>query len=208
MNVEPGDSFLPIYDREFAPRLALRAQGFRTMFAEVESRLEQAGRAEDLLVVETGSSWRDDRWAELGLSTRLFDRFVLFHGGRFVTIDINAETIDRVRANCSSSTEAFCMDSVECLQRLQSELGSKTIDLLYLDSWDLDLRDPEPSANHHIKELQAVWNALGQGSVVGVDDNPQLPDGTRIGKGMHIRRFLNATGRQPVFDGYQTVWRI
>ena len=204
----PGDSFLPVYDREFAPRLALRAAGFRIMFAELEAMLDRTNRSEDLLIVETGSNWRDDRWAEHGLSTRLFDRFVVFHGGRFMTVDINAEMTKKVRANCSPSTEAVCMDSVEYLAQLAAELGTTNVDLLYLDSWDLDLRDPLPSANHHLKELKAIWSNLASGSIIGVDDNPELPDGTRIGKGMHIREFLSGTGRMPIFDGYQAVWRM
>jgi predicted O-methyltransferase YrrM len=205
----PAQSFLPTFDRDFAPLLAQRAEGFRAVFARVESLARHhGGDAIHPLVVETGSVRVRDNWAGDGQSTRLFDAYVRHHHGRCFTVDIDPEASTLVRELCSDSTEAATGDSVSFLADLSVSLGTRRIDLLYLDSFDLDPADARPSAFHHMKELTAVWRSLGPGTVVAVDDNPVLPDGHRIGKAMYVAQFFDDLGVVPFHTGYQLAWQL
>jgi hypothetical protein len=202
-----ADSFLPRYDRDFAPLLAARAEGFRTIFAEVEARrgLGAAG-APAPLVVETGSVRIRDNWAGDGQSTRLFEAFVDHHGGQCVTVDIDSAAAPLVRELCSQRTRAVTADSVRFLAELSASLGARQVDLLYLDSFDLDPADAHPSAFHHMKELTAIWRNVRPGTVIAVDDNPELPDGRRVGKAMYVAQFLDDLGVAPFHAGWQLAW--
>lgn len=200
-------SFLPVFDRDYAPRLERRAEGFRAIFERVEARavVGAEGRTSPL-VVETGSVRVRDNWAGDGQSTRLFDAYVTHHRGRCLTVDIDPAAAPLVRELCSRRTEAVTGDSVAFLARLSADLGDRRIDLLYLDSFDLDPADARPSAFHHMKELAAVWRSVRPGTVIAVDDNPELPDGHRIGKAMYVAQFLEDLGVAPFYDGYQLAW--
>lgn len=205
----PAPSFLPTFDRDYAPLLAQRADGFRAVFARVESLARlRGGDANPPLVVETGSVRVRDNWAGDGQSTRLFDAYVRHHRGRCLTVDIDPAAGALVRELCSESTEATTGDSVSFLADLSVSLGTRRIDLLYLDSFDLDPADARPSAFHHMKELTAVWRSLGPGTVIAVDDNPVLPDGHRIGKAMYVAQFFDDLGVVPFYTGYQLAWQL
>ena len=93
------------------------------------------------------------------------------------------------------------------------------IDLLYLDSFDLDMNYPLPSAIHHLKELVAIAPMISSETLVVVDDSPTaliaVPDGKdqfktlgrRIaGKGQLIAEYAEAIGVKPYFVGYQCGW--
>lgn len=202
-------SFLPMYDRDYAPLLAQRAEGFRAIFERVEQHAERRGaRNYDPLLVETGTVRTRDNWAGDGQSTRLFDAYVSHHHGRCLTVDIDPAAALLARELCSRRTEATTGDSVRFLSELSARLGERHIDLLYLDSFDLDPADARPSAFHHMKELTAVWRSLGPGTVIAVDDNPVLPDGTRIGKAMYVAQFFDDLGIAPFYDGYQLAWEL
>jgi hypothetical protein len=202
----PG-SFLPAFDHVYAPLLERRAKGFRAIFERVEARAVIGG-AGGPLVVETGSVRNRDDWAGDGQSTRLFDAYVNHHGGRCLTVDIDPAAVALVRELCSARTKAVKGDSVRFLAQLSKGLGHRRIDLLYLDSLDLDPADAHPSAFHHMKELTAVWRSVGPGTVIAVDDNPELPDGHRIGKAMYVAQFLDNLGIAPFHTGYQIAWEL
>ena len=205
----PAASFLPIYDREYAPLLAQRAEGFRAVLARVEYVARyHGGNAVHPMIVETGSVRVRDNWAGDGQSTRLFDAYVRHHHGRCLTVDIDPSASALVRELCSDATEATTGDSVSFLAELSASLGARRIDLLYLDSFDLDPADARPSAFHHMKELTAAWRSLGPGTVVAVDDNPVLPDGRRIGKAMYVAQFFDDLGIAPFHTGYQLAWEL
>ena len=71
------------------------------------------------------------------------------------------------------------------------------IDLLYLDSLDLDWANPHESALHHLKELCAASTMLREGSLVFVDDNQ-----SSVGKGMYIRQYMTQIRAKQVWDNY------
>jgi hypothetical protein len=200
---DPEDSFLPIYDRDFAPRLEVRSAGFRAIFAALEESVPAAG----FRIVETGSLRTPGNWQGDGQSTRLFDAFVCFHGGSVVTFDLDPAAALAVRQCCSALTTAVTGDSVAHLHALR-RAGGAPIDCLYLDSLDLDPADPMRSALHHLKELTVAWPLLASGAIVAIDDNPQGDERMPFGKGLLVDDLLHHLGCELLHPGYQHVWRL
>lgn len=117
------------------------------------------------LIVETGSSaYGTD-------STRLWAKYVSLFGGRALSVDLSPLPAERL-GDLGPLTSLHVEDSVNFLRRLQLPQGFEKIDLLFLDSWDVDLRDPEPSMNHGRSELLAAMKFLARGSLVLIDDTP------------------------------------
>lgn len=217
----PRDSFAHTRLSEIKKQLSFRYDGFFHVF----SQLEGLGR-EYYRIVETGCCRKvvgdgivygdpvpEDHpwypggsqgpWAD-GQSTYLFDEFISKRRGHVYTVDLNQESCDICRANTSSNVTVICGDSVDVLNRIDDFLGpEKSIDLLYLDSYDLDWDAPHLSALHHLKEMISVSRFLRSGSIVAVDDN--LNHGRR-GKGLYLAEYMRDIGARLIFDGYQTVW--
>lgn len=188
--------FLEQFDEEFAPRLGQRAASFRVIFRELERLAED--RAE-LRLVETGCARVEGNWAGDGMSTVLFDAFLRAYPGRLDSYDISPQACAVARRLVGPErVTVHCEDSVA---GLHAHPGP--IDLLYLDSYDIDFSNPHPSATHHLRELEAALPKLSPGALVVVDDN--LPT---AGKGMLVRQALDAQGVECLFDGYQLVFRV
>ena len=186
------------YRRYFRPRLGKRAEGFDVLF---QSALA-LGRS--LLIVETGTLRQPGNWEGDGQSTFMFDALVRSCGGALFSIDVTIESIDSARKACSSATQLIANDSVSALHALAG-IVSKEIDLLYLDSFDVDPKNPLPSAIHHGLELTAVRPLIGPGTVICVDD---YAVGAGGGKGMIVERFLSNIGAKVLYSGYQKMWRM
>ena len=209
-----GKSFLPVYDAEYADKLGLRAETFRKAFEILEAT--EKGRYS---IVETGCARKDD-WFQDGQSTLLFDRFVNFWDGAVRTVDIEEKACAYLRTRVSARVSVTCGDSVAYLRSLlQGE--APDIDLLYLDSYDLDWRNPHPAALHHLHELCAVMPLLASGTLVMVDDTARsqafvtlkgremvVHDFGVAGKGGYVAEFFAKIGCQPVIEGYQHGWLI
>jgi hypothetical protein len=119
--------------------------------------------------------------------------------------------------NCKEATveysehiEYICSDSVTHLKSLSSDIVNN-IDLLYLDSFDLNIPDPIPSQIPHLRELLAVYDNLSNNILIGIDDNlmpgnwiewkwpsgeVQIMEADKIiiGKGTLVDRFLRDRG--------------
>ncbi|MEI6740809.1 MAG: hypothetical protein WCK74_10930 [Gemmatimonadaceae bacterium] len=193
-------SFLPRFDTEFFPRLSERGPTFRLMFEFLEMRHQGP-----YLIVETGTARQPGNWLD-GQSTVLFDQFVQLHGGSVYSVDINAEACAAARTITSPQTHVVCNDSVRFLWDFCK--GGRPIDLLYLDSYDLNVQDPFPSAFHHVKELTACIASLQRGTLIAIDDNLLQPDGRRVGKGMLVSQFLQEIGASRLMDSHQTLWML
>jgi hypothetical protein len=121
------------------------------------------------LIIETGSSaWGTN-------SSLLFDAYVREYGGLFITVDIREEASQSLLPKLSEKSQSIVSDSVEFLQKLSLPSGFKKVDLVYLDSFDLDVLNPEPSMQHGLAEFEAVDPVLESGSVVIIDDTPIDP---------------------------------
>jgi hypothetical protein len=137
------------------------------------------------------------------------------------TVDIDEDACNRLRARVSDRVRITCSDSVRYLHQLSGD-GGVEVDLLYLDSFDLDWRNPHPSSLHHMHELCAVMPLLARGTLVMVDDSPRLvavadePDGkSRIhydggvwGKGGYAAEYFAKIGCEPAIRGYQHGWIV
>lgn len=176
------------------------------LLAKLHVRRQSFGIAVDFLrkvatvrrpvIVETGCIRSLDDYG-CGYSTYLWQLLTQ-------EIDLEAWSIDNARANIEfagricPNVRFICGDSV-------ARLGAwdrPAIDLLYLDSFDLDQNDPHPSSLHHLMELTAGTRALvPASSLVMVDDN--YGD---IGKGKYVSAFMQATGRELIYDGIQKIW--
>jgi hypothetical protein len=142
-------------------------------------------------IVETGSSaWGTD-------SSRLFDSYVATFGGRFWSVDLRLEPILNLRKHISKSSSISCNDSVRFLKLWVNKYSSHRVDLVYLDSWDLDISDPMPAAIHGLKEFFAIAPALRDGSLLLVDDTPASVDWFPAPLREHAAEFQAAHGLLP-----------
>ncbi len=172
------------------------------------------------VILETGmSAWGTD-------SSRLFDDYVDCFGGEFYTVDIRLLPLMQMRSLVSHRTQLICDDSVRFLERWVHSNPRRKADLVYLDSYDLDPRSPYAAAVHGIREYLAIRPALGEGSLLLVDDTPISPDvcppewrheaeaflereGVMPGKGMLIVPYLDSTRAvTKMHHGYQVLYRF
>jgi hypothetical protein len=172
------------------------------------------------VIVETGSSaWGLD-------SSRLFDAYVSSFGGEFWSVDLRVQPLLELRRKLTPNSTLVCDDSVRFLERWVSENPGRKADLVYLDSWDLDVEDPVPAAVHGLREFFAIAQALGGGSLLLIDDTPGSPEWVPAhwqreaqqyletfdlipGKGMLLDRYLE--GRADVVKvhhRYQALYRF
>ena len=134
------------------------APGFRLALRLLDGRAAR--------IVETGTSaWGVD-------STLLFDSYVRHFGGRFDSVDLRPDPGDRLRPVMSPATRLHVGDSVAFLRDLDSVAGGGPVDLAYLDSYDLDWWDPDPSEAHAVAEWHALRPFTVPGSLVLIDDTP------------------------------------
>lgn len=184
------------FHRFFHPRLGKRAGGFAVIF-------EALARQPRPLIVETGCLRIPGNWEGDGQSSFMFDALARARQGLFFSIDALPESIETARRALSSAANLICNDSVAGLHAL-SRMVNGTASLLYLDSFDLDLDNPLPSAVHHILELTAARPLIGPGTIVCVDDYEVL--GRKGGKGLILDQFFSAIRAEVLHSGYQKVW--
>ena len=172
-------------------KLNVRADSFAYMI----EYLRTLPRTRRPTIVETGCIRSVDDYGA-GYSTMIWELLSREMDLRVLSIDNNPVNVAFARRHCPRV--AFrCFDSVAALAELDER-----VDLLYLDSYDLDQTNPHPSALHHILELCASVNLLERGALVAVDDNYDT-----VGKGMYVDRFMEATGRPCVFAGVQRIYQ-
>ena len=155
-----GSSIFEILDLHFSSDLANHI--CKNTFVTALSALDE----KPAVIVETGSSaWGSN-------SSQLFDRYVHEFGGEFFTVDVRMQPMLQLRKILGPASTAVCDDSVRFLHRWYQEHGAKSVDFVYLDSWDLELIDPLPAAIHGLREFLAVRPCLRDGSIVLIDDTP------------------------------------
>jgi hypothetical protein len=203
---ETASPFLAHFEKNFAPLLALRAAGFRKMFQLLEERCR--GRAGPALIIETGSMREVGNWPGDGQSTVLWKEFASIHDCEVHSVDLDPEAARVVRQECGDAVNMHTGDSVRFLYDFVGSPQARQIDLLYLDSYDFDSKDPFPSAFHHIKELIAVRPCLGPGSIIAIDDNFVLEEGGWTGKGYLAMQWFDHLGIPCLQQGHQFVWQL
>ena len=178
--------------------LGTRYKGFKKIFEELD-------KIPHPVIIETGCVRREDSWNSDGSSTVLFDKYVQFNGGELITIDINQTSTDCARKLCSLAN-VITADSIETLKNL-AETGIKA-DLLYLDSFDCDWKDIFPSANHHLKELEAALPMITDKTLIVVDDCFYTKETKQVlGKGYLVAKYMSEHGAEPFLLDYQCGWK-
>lgn len=175
-----------------------RGQGFDIMFRHL---LQQSA---PYRIIETGTMRNPGNWKD-GCSAHLFSEFVDAYGGTVRSVDIDATACAASRtAIASANFSVHCADSVAWLSA-QPDLDQ--VNLFYLDSYDVKWDDDTPSAQHHLKEFQAIESCIGHGTMVAIDDNARrIHDGARTGKGRMIVEYLAAKKITPIYDAYQIIY--
>jgi hypothetical protein len=115
--------------------------------------------------VETGGShrWNDGK---VGI---FFAYLSHITGGKFTSVDINPDISTQVIDSYSQvnlSVDHYIDDSINYLKNLDY-----IPNLVHLDSWDVDLKDPFPSALHGWREFEAIEHKMPVGSIIVIDDN-------------------------------------
>ena len=181
--------------------LYCRADGFNLIFAYLES-LQQS----QYHIVETGTLRNPGNWKD-GQSARLFVEFVEHHSGTVRSVDIDPAAVNVAQSALSNPCfRASCSDSVVWLLH-QTDLDQ--VDLFYLDSWDVKWKNDHDSAEHHLKEFQAIEPHIKSGAIVAIDDNSRwAATQARTGKGRAIVEYLENKNHHPIHDEYQIIFQF
>ena len=177
-----------------------RYQGFKIIFEKLIDK-----NKDFYSIVETGTTRKPNNWKD-GNSGFLFVEFCKQFGGFVKSVDIDKKAVEESN-NFNDSTYhlAECMDSVKWLSRLP-ELG--TVDLFYLDSYDVKWKQDTKSAEHHLNEFKAIEPHLNN-CLVAIDDNSFLIENNqRTGKGRMIVEYLDSKNIKPIYDGYQIIYEF
>ena len=182
-------------------RLDKRRSGFEILYNKVQN-------SKYPLIVETGCTRQVDNWFGDGQSSQVFNTMADMHEGTLYSVDIDPRACQFAKSLTGQRHQVFCGDSVKWLQEAEVNFGKmgRYIDVLYLDSYDLDLSNWHPSAQHHIYELLAIKNALRPGTLIAVDDNLMAEDGSHVGKGTFVAQWMSMVGKRQLHRGYQWIW--
>ena len=134
-----SDDFWNYFDQIARSKLARRADTFSKVF----SYLDRFDRP--VIIVETGCVRQKEAWEGDGQSTILFDKYAEFHPGSIVySVDIDPAAAALCRSLVRPEVLIHTGDSVAFLRSLADRPACevKSIDLLYLDSYDVNLQYP------------------------------------------------------------------
>jgi len=150
--------------------------------------------------VETGTARLGDKnFLGDGGSTIIFADWASQNNAEAYSVDIDLNALGNARAALGplgAYMELIHSDSIDFLQTFNCP-----IDFLYLDSYDFDVNDPNPSQQHHLKEIIAAYPYLTEDSIVMIDDC-DLPHG---GKGTLVIEYLLDRGWEVIAEGYQVI---
>jgi hypothetical protein len=115
--------------------------------------------------IETGAS---QNWDD-GCVGAYFAKLCQFTNGEFHSVDIYDYIVEGSKAlykDLGIEVNHYTQDSVTFLEETDI-----IPNLVHLDSWDLDLKNPFPSALHGWREFVAIEDKMPVGSILIVDDN-------------------------------------
>ncbi len=191
------------FDQIYAPKLGRRAKTFRAAFVRL-LYLHQKEHS-DLTIVETGTINDPDNWSGHGQSTILFDKLTQTVGGHVFSVDNSPEAITTAHKLVSQNVTLCLGDSIKFLSAFK-----QPIDLLYLDSYDLEHANALPAAKHALLEFLAAAKNLRHGSIVCVDDTWDEPNEAPFGKGALLCECLKGLNAERITPtgGFQVGWMI
>ena len=187
--------------QEMFEKLDKRRPGFEILYEKIKS-------TQYPVIVETGCTRQPDNWFGDGQSSVVFSTMCDLHEGTLYSVDISDANCRFAKSLTGNRHHIYCGDSVAWLQEAETnfEKINRKIDVLYLDSYDLDLDNWAPSALHHIYELLSIKRALKPGTLVAVDDNLVMEDGKHVGKGTFVAQWMQQADKKMIHQGYQWIW--
>jgi hypothetical protein len=134
---------------------------------EITEVLEENFPFDTINCVETGAS---QSWID-GMVGYYFAYLSNQTTGKFTSVDINPELELKVYEAYNSIDPSikithYTDDSVNYLKNIDF-----IPNLVHLDSWDLNMRDPFPCALHGWREFEAIESKMPVGSIIIIDDN-------------------------------------
>jgi len=185
--------FIDYFNEKYYNKLAHRKDSFKKIFELLEFKSKNF-----YVIIETGCVRNRNNFAGDGMSTLLFDEFVNFYDGIVISVDKNKNHCDLANSMTSEKTKVYNSDSIPLLWNLNINYD---IDLVYLDSYDIDFNKPHPSMLHHLKEFCAILPKLKPGCIIAIDDNKD-----NCGKGYYIKEFMQNINKKLLVDDYQLVY--
>lgn len=198
--------------------MSIREVSFRKIFHYLDTL------PDPITIVETGCARTEDNWGGDGQSTVLFDKYAVCRGADSVvhTVDLSPEATEVCKTLVSGKVVVHTGDSVAVLPQIGRELkaAGRSIDLLYLDSYDLDWANPTPSAVHHLKELVSIISCVSPRTLVVVDDSALIcraigdaegklnliSEPVAGGKSTYVAEYAAQVKAQLSFSHYQIGW--
>jgi hypothetical protein len=119
-----------------------------------------------LNILETGSSGTHGSG-----SSSLFASYVILFGGTFNTVDLNPKIKKSFEFFESENVKFHVEDSLNFIKEMKSSDIEK-LDIVYLDSFDLNIKNPGPSENHGLQEFLLLNEKLKKGAIISIDDTP------------------------------------
>ncbi len=133
---------------------------------QLVNELEGKFEISPIVCIETGAS--KDFVTDGAVGTFLA-KLCQLGGGEFHSVDISPQTVDKstiLYDELGLNVNHYVQDSVEFLK--QTDVVPN---LVHLDSWDVDLKNPFPCALHGWREFEAIENKMPVGSILIIDDN-------------------------------------
>jgi hypothetical protein len=206
------DTFLDYFEKTYKDKIqsqninfADRYNGFHLMFKELLQKKQGP-----FTIIETGTLRKKANWMD-GQSSLLFYDFLTKFGGKFISLDLNPNALKECESILAETfpnsnnvdLKLLTGDSVEILAKI-----NEPVDLIYLDSYDLDYNNPAPSMFHHLKELINLKKIIqkSQNLIIAVDDNPL--NNRSIGKGKLVLDCAKETNQKILYDGFQIIFQI
>jgi hypothetical protein len=179
----------------FAPHLGESKRWLAFQF--IADLLIARSFSQSIVIVETGCTRQEGNWNGDGQSTVIWWWLAGQLQGRLYSVDINHHHTSVARSLAPSAI----ITSGDSLEYLRDFASASDISLLYLDSLDYRAGDTS-AAEHHLSELQVIYDRLPEDCLIAVDDCITPTEG----KGALVRQWLEERGNLPVLEGYVTVW--
>ena len=118
-----------------------------------------------LNILETGSAAHGTK------SSLLFASYIKLYGGKFDTVDTNPDIKKFYNFLESRNIRFHSEDSLTYIKNLDNRV-IENLDLIYLDSYDLNLDNPSPSQEHGLNEFLLLNKKIKKGAIISIDDTP------------------------------------
>ena len=136
-----------------------------TQLTKLIQEIQNDFKLDKIICIETGASQNMGDGC-IGL---FFSKLCELTNGEFYSVDNNKDVVDKSKKlylDYNLKANHNLQDSIEFLENTPI-----IPNLVHLDSWDLDLKNPFPSALHGWREFIAIENKMPIGSIIVIDDN-------------------------------------